>query len=124
MATNFIQDGRLITLLESAITHPSHTDGFVNSGDAVVIGKIVGVAMEDGTAATDLIAIDTQGVYLLSVSGTTNSGASSAVAVGDTLYIDGSTALLTKDTTKTVFGKALGTVTAAATSSINVMITN
>jgi predicted RecA/RadA family phage recombinase len=83
-------EGRYLTFLESALTHPTQSDGLVNKGDIVLVGDmgIVGVALESATAATDYVAIDTEGIWNLTI---TNSVAMSA---GDEVYVDNDAATL------------------------------
>lgn len=106
-------EGRHITLEESYLTHPSHTDGFVDKGDPVLCGEnIVGVAFVSAAAATDYVAIDTEGIWFLTVYGTDYEG-NSAVAAGDEIFINKTTCLLSKNSNKYThqrFGYALGTV--------------
>src|SRR4030042_67134 len=103
-------EGRHLTFSESQITHPSHTDGLVDAKDPVLVGEnIVGVAFTGAAAATDPIAIDTEGIWQLSVIGTDQNG-NSAVAVGDEIFINKTTCLLSKNYDKNVsvrFGDAL-----------------
>jgi len=112
-------EGRHITVLESALTHPSHTDGFVDKGDPVILNDLlIGVALESASAATDYIAIDTEGIWALTVSGTDAVG-NSAVAAGDPVYINKSTCALSKDSDKNTnqrFGIALSPVNSQASS--------
>lgn len=120
---NQVQDGKVLTLVESVLVHPTHTDGLVNGGDQIVVGSLVGVAVEDAAATTDNIDFVREGVFNLSVIGT-NSGGNSAVAVGDKLFIDsGANAAITKDTTKAEFGIALAPVNSGATATIPVLVT-
>ena len=106
-------EGRHLTVLESAITHPSHTDGLVDGGDPVLVGDmIVGVALSSATAATDYIAIDTEGIWALTVQGVDGIG-NVAVAEGDQVYINKTTCVLSKDNDKNThqrFGIALSPV--------------
>ncbi len=92
-------EGRHLTLLESDLVHPTHADGFVDKGDPVVsaTGKpaIVGVAFKDAAAATDRIALDTEGIWVLDVVAANDAG-NVAVAGGDRIYINKSTAVLSK----------------------------
>jgi len=116
--------GRNVTLLESLMTHPTHTDGFVDKGDALVVGDIIGVAKIDADAATDYIPIDTEGIWNLSVVATDNTG-NIAVAIGNKLYINTSTAALSKDhngNTAKFFGYALGAVGSGETCVIPVKV--
>jgi len=46
--------GRILQLAESALTHPTHTDGLVDKGDIVVAGHIVGVAKGSASASTSI----------------------------------------------------------------------
>jgi hypothetical protein len=103
-------EGRHLTFSESQLTHPSHTDTFVERGDPVVVGdKIVGVSFKEAAAATDLIAIDTEGIWQLSVVASDDNGAI-AVAVGDELFINKTTCIISKIrniATQIPFGYAL-----------------
>ena len=119
MATNYSRQGDHITILESLMQHPTHSDGFVNSGDPVRVNKLHGVALLDAAAATDSIPIATEGVWNLTVSA--NDGSSSAVAVGNYIYI-GSTATLSKLATDLLFGIALETITISGTATIAVKL--
>jgi len=106
-------EGRYITVLESALTHPTHTDGFVDGGDAVLLGnEIVGVALVSAAAATDYITIDTEGVFALVVQGINDAG-NVAVAEGDEVYINRTTCVLSRVSnfaTHQPFGYALSPV--------------
>jgi len=118
-------EGRHLTIVESELTHPSHTDGFVDGGDPVLHGEnIVGVAFSSAAAATDLIAIDTEGIWFLTVVGTDAAG-NSVVAYGDEIFINKTTAILSKNSdqaTQQRFGYALGPVVAGATSVVAVKV--
>jgi len=74
--------GRYITVLESDLVHPYHADGFADKGDPVLIGdNIVGVVCSDSpTAATDLVTVDTEGLWYLYVIGSVSDGTSDGVA--------------------------------------------
>jgi hypothetical protein len=90
-------EGRHLTLEESYLIHPYHADGLVDKGDPVLFAvgsgwmNGVGVALGSATVATDLIAIDTEGIWFLNVLGAvsdgTNNGAARALAAGDPVYI-------------------------------------
>jgi len=117
-------EGRHITLPESLLVHPEHTDGFVDAKDPVVIGNIVGVAFNDASAATDQIAIDTEGIWALQVVAEDADG-NNAIAVGDELYINKTTAIITKDDNKAanvMFGYALMSAVAGTTDVIAIKV--
>ena len=120
-----VYEGRHITLLESEITHPSHADGLVDKGDPVVVGaKIVGVAFKSAVAATDLIAVDTEGIWVIDVYARDDAG-NSAVAGGDALFINKTTCVVSKITsiaTQIPFGYALGIITGGNTDTIAVKV--
>lgn len=93
-------EGRHLTFLESELTHPDNSgeeaNDYVNKGDPVVVGeRIVGVALKDGTALTNPIAIDTEGIWVLDVYAHDIDGAS-VVAPGDQLYIEVATCIISK----------------------------
>lgn len=83
-------EGRYLSFVESDLTHPYHSDGFVDGGDPVMVGNIVGVAMSSASAATDKIAIDTEGIWYLYVLGCVSDGTSDGIAkalvAGDPVY--------------------------------------
>ena len=90
-------EGRHITMLESELFHPYHADTFVDKGEPVVVqtttGYIVGVALQSATAATDHIAIDTEGIWNLTVYADTDEvwdklAGEGAIVAGDPLFID------------------------------------
>jgi len=117
-------EGRHITLPESVLTHPSHTDGFVDKGDPVVYGNFVGVALLSAAAATDQISIDSEGIWALSVVATDEDG-NSAVVIGDEIFINTTTAVLSKaydKNTQQRFGYALMSAVAGATDVIAVKV--
>lgn len=116
-------ESRHLTFSESQLTHPSHADGLVDKNDPVLVGNIVGVAFASAVANTDLIAIDTEGIWQLSVVAQDEDG-NSAVAVGDQIYINTSTAILSKiKSTATIpFGRALYPISAGVTDVIPVKV--
>jgi len=138
-------EGRHITLLETELIHPFRASGFVNKGDPVIIcnaavvaqrGNAVGVALSTATALTDYIAVDTEGIWNLTVFSYDDTGAGSAIVAGDPLYIhDGSTAGVgatgTGDATiskrrnlvtQIPFGYALGAMVATGTGQVAVKV--
>lgn len=86
-------EGRHVTVEESYLSHSYHADGLVDKGDPCIIGEnIVGVALNSASAATDLITIDTEGIWALNVVGSvsdgTSDGIAKALAPGDVVYIE------------------------------------
>lgn len=86
MADNYLYEGEVIPVVESALTHPYHADGLVDSGDLVAVGSLTGVAINSASANTTTIQVAVEGVWDLPTTGVTSS-ADSAVAVGDLLYM-------------------------------------
>ncbi len=90
-------EGRHLTLEESYLIHPYHADGLVDKGDPVLFAvgsgwmNGVGVALGSAAAATDLIAIDTEGIWYLDVTGCISDGSIDGQArvlnAGDPVYI-------------------------------------
>lgn len=109
--------GEILTLLESTLTHPSHTDGLADAGDPVYVNGLHGVALESASAATDYIAVSTKGVWDLAVVPQNGDG-NSNVAVGDTIYIATDTGILSKINTGVVFGFALGAATGGSSATV------
>ena len=115
-------EGRHITLLESDLIHKAGNVGnFVNKGDAVVFGTValqgVGVSFITATATGDLVAIDTEGIWILPVL-PSDDGGQVDVDGGDRLYISITTAIISKiasAATNVPFGYALGHIDAGAT---------
>jgi hypothetical protein len=119
-------EGRHVTMLESYLTHPTHADGFVDKGDPCLWGNCVGVAFTSATAATDYIALDTEGIWALSVVAT-NAGGNSAVAIGDEIYINKATCILSKDATPGThqfFGNAQSILATGTTGIVAVKVHN
>jgi len=61
-------EGRHVNILEGDLVHPSHTDGFVDKGDPVSFGigwagQGVGVALKSASADSDVISVDTEGIW-------------------------------------------------------------
>jgi len=120
-------EGRHITLVANEIVSPT---GTVVKGDPVVFGTVglqgVGVAFTSEVAATDLIAIDTEGIFNLSVTATDDAaGAGGVVVGGDLLYINTTTAVISKisnQATSIPVGLALGGIAQDATAVIAVKV--
>lgn len=105
-------EGRHLTFKASDITGQEHD--LVTKGHPVVIGEhIVGVAFMTEVLGSDLIPIDTEGIWNLMVYPKDDLGAID-VDAGDELWINKSNAEISKirnSVTHTRFGYALGTVT-------------
>jgi len=134
-------EGRHLTVLETELIHPDHDDDLVDKGDPVIVsladatnphgvaGWAVGVALKSAAAITDYIAVDTEGIWNLTVHADDDNG-TVAVNPGDPLYIsddsaaaDDSThdgvgdAVLSKIKNRNIqrpFGYALGAIGAGA----------
>jgi len=108
-------EGRHVTLEANLINSPAG-GGVVVAKDPVTFGNVadgygVGVAFNSGSGS-DLISIDTEGIWCLDVVAQDDEGAS-AVRIGDIIYINRTTCVLSKissDTTNIVFGYALDTI--------------
>lgn len=85
MANNLQYDGDIVSVVESALTHPTHSPDLARSGDPVVVGALVGVALASAAAATDSLPVAVEGVFSLPCTAVTAS-ADSAIAIGDKLY--------------------------------------
>ena len=86
MADNYQYDGEIVSVVESALTHPYHADGLVDSGDLVAVGTLTGVAINSASAATSSVQVAVEGVWALPATGATAT-VDSAIAVGDLLYM-------------------------------------
>lgn len=102
MADNYQYEGEVIGVVESALTHPTHSPDLAASGDAVLVGNLTGVALNSAAANTDTINVAVEGVWALPAAAVTAT-ADSAIAVGDKLYYS------------TAETKATGTITSDAT---------
>ena len=61
-------EGRHVNILEGDLVHPVHADGFVDKGDPVSFGigwfgLGVGIALKTASADTDIIPVDTEGIW-------------------------------------------------------------
>ena len=117
-------EGRHLTFLASEINH-GNVLSVVTKGYPVIVGEdIVGIAFTTEVNAGDYIAIDTEGIWMLSVVATDHAG-NNAVVAGDRLYIDHTSAVISKDGTVGThipFGYALGGVTTGQTAIIAVKV--
>ena len=110
-------EGRHITATAAELNH-GNILGVVTKGYPVIFGinaataHGVGVAFNTEVAGTDLIAVDTEGIWNLTVTATDDAaGAGGVVRAGDPLYINTATAIISKIrnlVTQIPFGYALG----------------
>lgn len=111
-------EGRVVNIEESLIVHPAHADGLVDKGDPVVVGwSLVGIALRSATAATDTIPVDTEGIWYLNVAAVNGN-----IGIGDMLFIDWVTAVVSNDFMVNPFGHALGFVAVDTTALIAVKV--
>ena len=102
---NFVEDGKVIQHTLSAA---------VKSGDVVVIGKMVGVAVTDG-ADGDTIAVALDGVYSLpKVTG--------ALAKGAAAYVVASDVTITGTATSNTFAGYVWKAAASADATVEVKL--
>jgi len=110
-------EGRHIYVLESLLTHVDPGDGLVDKGQPVVCTDLVGVALNSAQVATDYIAIDTEGIWYLSVVG------AGTVAVGQHLFITNAAIVTDANLgTSRNFGYALGAIASPGTAVIAVKV--
>jgi len=138
-------EGRHLTVLETELIHPFRASGFVNKGDPVVLcdagvpgtyGRAVGVALSTATALTDYIAVDTEGIWNLTVYAENDDG-DIAIEIGDPLFIragelpgaadadgtgDGEISKIQDSHTQVPFGFALGSMVAGGSGVIAVKV--
>lgn len=112
MATNYIREGEQISLAVPST---------IVSGGAIVVGDLHGVALTSYSSVTGEATIALEGVFDLSVTATSGGG-STAIEIGDPVYINVSTFALTNNAANKFFGHALEAVAAGATSTINVRV--
>ena len=138
-------EGRHLTVREDELIHPYIADGFVNKGDPVILcdagapttyGVQVGVAFKSGAAASSWIAIDTEGIWNLTVYAEDDDG-DRAIEIGDQLYIragalpgaadadgtgDAEISKIVNSVVQVPFGIALGSVVAGGSGVIAVKV--
>src|SRR6266851_2869070 len=104
--------GDNVTVAVSSIVAPNSPP---KSGDPCIAGAVlVGVANQDGAVGGSVV-LSRRGVYSLSVLAKHAGAVNDAVVVGDQLFINTSTAVISKDATALPFGVALDAITAGAT---------
>ena len=114
--------GRYINVIEHELIHPVHADGFVDKGDPVALFDGVGVAMKSASSVNDIITIDTEGIWRLSV---TNTGVNTfgTIVTGQVLYIDVNGVVYDEwSTSYAVFGYALQPIDSVRTEVIAVKV--
>lgn len=114
-------EGRHVTLYASELTHAG---AVVTKGLPVVFQNACGVAFKTEVAGTDLIAVDTEGIWVESVVAVNDFG-NSAVVPGDLLYINTTTCIISKissELTQIPFGYALGSIGDGSTATIAVKV--
>lgn len=115
-------EGRHILVQESYLIHPTHADGLVDKGDPVALFDGVGIALKDAMSNTDVIPVETEGVWRLSV---TNTGVNNftTITVGQVLFIN-PVGVITDDwvTAYAIFGYALQPIDSVRTEVIAVKV--
>lgn len=101
--------GDNVTLPVADLVFPTHTDSLPHSSDPVVCGRLAGVVNQNGVSG-DNVVVSTRGVYNLSATSIHN-----GISVGETVYINPSTAVLSDDYNGVPFGVALDAVAAGNT---------
>jgi len=115
-------EGRHVLIQEANLIHPAHADGFVDKGDPVAFFDGAGIALKSAQAATDVIPVDTEGIWRVSV---TNTGlnAFGTIVVGQVLYIDAAGVVYDDWTTSyAIFGYAMQPIDSVRTEVIAVKV--
>lgn len=108
-----VQGGSMLTLNEANVVAPSNPP---TVGQAAVCGGIVGVVVTAPTGNNEDLVLQTSGIFSQPVKahdGTTTA----AVSVGELLYINATTAVISVDTDDVPFGYALSALSGSATAS-------
>lgn len=129
---NFAQNGSRITFAASAVVTPNNYanpysgglsgDGPL-SGEAGVIGRIVGVVVANAINSTagplndSNVVLETVGVFSLAVQSTHH-----AIAVGSTVYINATTGVVSDDYTQVPYGCVCDAVAQYATTTVRVKL--
>ena len=115
--------GRHVNILEGDLVHPAHTDGFVDKGDPVsfgigAMGQGVGIAFMSARATTDIIPVDTEGIWRCEVV------VEFGIIVGQIIFITSAGVLVDwpPDPECHIFGYALQPITAGVTATIAVKV--
>ena len=94
----------------------------ITSGDLVIFGSLVGVALTDYDATKDRVVIDVEGGHELEVVATEHGDGNSAIAIGDWLYYDDTDDEINADYAGIPIGQALAAVTSGETDTIGVKL--
>ena len=106
-----VQGGSLLTLNEADVVAPSNPP---TVGQAAVCGGIVGVVVTAPTGNNADLVLQTSGIFSQPVKAHDGS-TTAAVSVGELLYINASTAVISVDTDDVPFGYALSALSGSAT---------
>lgn len=114
-------EGRYVNIVESMLTHPYHDagDDLVQKGDPCVTFELVGIAMQTALATDEVVSIDTEGIWWLMVKSFSFGW---AINIGQRVYIDTTTAVVSDDIEGMPFGWALGSVADGETTLIAVKV--
>jgi predicted RecA/RadA family phage recombinase len=133
---NFYTTGDNLPFLASQIVAPQHASGdnytnlvgpgvgattpvnLVEDGDVCVIGRMVGISNSDAIFATDTIVVSFRGVYTVPVTALYGAG----IHIGETVYANPTTAVLSDDSTGVPAGTALAFISHGSTSTIQVKL--
>lgn len=109
------QGGSKLTLAEGLVTAPNDPPQL---GDAALVGAMPGVVVTPPSGAGADCVFQTSGVFSLPVVASDDQGTED-IAVGDPIYIDDSSAVLSVDATSghTLFGFALNALSGSASAS-------
>lgn len=113
-------EGRYVRVYEDELIHPSHADGLVRKGDPCLTTGLamVGVAMQSASSTDDVISLDTEGIWWLTVSADYGD-----IHVGTLLFINSTTATLSDNPVNLIpFGHALAPVSNEDTELIAVKV--
>lgn len=111
---NFDSPGDRVTIPASACVAPNTPP---KSSDPVVAGRLCGICNFDAVNGDNAV-ISVKGVYKVAVQSLHETG----IKVGETVYIDPSTAVVSDDYNDVPFGAALDTVTLGQTTTIRVRL--
>lgn len=118
---NFVQRGGRITFAASQLLGPNSP---ILSGDPVQVGRLCGVAVANATPGAagpfndSNVVVEVEGVFTLAVKSNQHTG----VTVGETIYQDQTTGVLSDTDTGVPFGIALDVVALGATTTIRVKL--